>query len=101
MKAAEVLSLLNICRQTLYRYKKAGIIKVRKLRNGFYDYNDYDVYRLLNTGGERKTYLYARISTPKQKPDLKNQIELLKGWAMQNGYPVHGIFTDVASGISF
>ncbi|SET23792.1 hypothetical protein SAMN03080614_10993, partial [Anaerobranca gottschalkii DSM 13577] len=30
-----------------------------------------------NKGVERKTYIYARVSTPKQKADLDNQIQLL------------------------
>jgi predicted site-specific integrase-resolvase len=36
------------------------------------------VYRLPNKEVPRKTYLYARVSTTKQKKDLDNQITLLK-----------------------
>src|SRR5699024_6474126 len=38
---------------------------------------------------------------PKQKQDLKNQIENLQSFAMKNGYQVKGLYTDIASGISF
>ena len=41
------------------------------------------------------------MSTPKQKPDLNNQIELLKQFCFTNGYTISGIYTDIASGISF
>ncbi len=69
--------------------------------NGHYDYNEEDVYKFLNKDVKRKTYIYARVSTPKQKPDLKNQIQLLKQFCFANGYTINGIFSDIASGISF
>ena len=56
---------------------------------------------MLNKDIERKTYLYARVSTPKQKKELENQVQLLKNFCFQNGYIVNGIFQDVASGIRF
>ncbi len=69
--------------------------------NGFYDYNQEDVYKIFMKGVERKTYIYARVSTPKQKKDLENQIEMLKQFCFSNGYKIHGVFSDIASGISF
>jgi len=50
---------------------------------------------------ERKTYIYARVSTPKQKADLENQIQMLKQFCFSNGYCISKIFSDIASGISF
>lgn len=50
---------------------------------------------------KRKTYIYARVSTSKQKPDLNNKIELLKQFCFTNGYTISGIYSDIASGISF
>ena len=101
MKAKEVLKLLRITRPTLYRYRDQGFIKADKLPNGYYDYNEEDVYNWFNKGVKRKTYLYARVSTPKQKKDLENQVELLKQWSFSNGYQISGVYSDVASGISF
>ena len=40
MKCVEVLKLLKITRPTLSSYVKLGKIKVTKLGNGYYDYND-------------------------------------------------------------
>lgn len=80
---------------------KSGKIKVAVKGNGQYDYDADSVYKMLNKDIERKTYLYARVSTSKQKKDLENQIELLKNYSFQNGYKINGIFSDVASGISF
>lgn len=101
MKANEVLNLLRITRQTLTKYVKEGIIKTEKLPNGRYEYDAESVYAFLNKDIKRKTYIYARVSTLKQKDDLKNQVELLKQFCFMNGYVISGVYTDVASGISF
>ena len=101
MKANEVLNLLRISRKTLHVYASTGKIRFRVMPNGFYDYNDEDVYKLLNRDVKRKTVIYARISTIKQKNDLNNQIEQLKQWCFMNGYTINAIYSDIASGISF
>lgn len=101
MKANEVLKLLRISRQTLTKYVKDGIIKVELLPNGRYDYDENSVYLFLNKDLRRKTYIYARVSTSKQRHDLENQIELLKQFCFTNGYTVSGIYSDIASGINF
>lgn len=101
MRSGEVLQLLRISRQTLSKYVRTGKIRTVTLPNGQYDYNRDDVYSLFNKGVERKTVLYARVSTAKQKPDLENQITMLKQFCFSNGYTVDRIYSDIASGISF
>lgn len=54
-----------------------------------------------NKDVKRKTYIYARVSTLKQKSDLNNQIELLKQFCFINGYTISSVYSDIASGISF
>lgn len=101
MTAKEVLRVLQITRQTLTKYVKEGKLKVTVKGNGRYDYDADSVYKMLNKDIERKTYLYARVSTAKQKKDLEHQVQLLKNFCFQNGYIIHGIYQDIASGISF
>ena len=101
MKANEVLKLLRITRPTLTKYVKEGLVKVEKLPNGRYEYDSESVYSFLNKDMKRKTYIYARVSASKQKPDLNNQIELLKQFCFTKGYTISGIYSDIASGISF
>ena len=101
MKSKEVLSLLRITRPTLTKYVKSGLIGITPKHNGQYDYDEKSVYALLNKNVERKTYIYSRVSTSKQKSDLQNQIDTLKGFCFSRGYKIDGIFSDVASGISF
>ena len=101
MKAKEVLNLLRISRKTLHVYVATGKIRYTVMPNGYYDYNDEDVYKLLNRDVKRKTVIYARVSTNKQKNDLNNQIDQLKQWCFMNGYTINAIYSDIASGISF
>lgn len=96
-----MLNILRITRPTLTKYVKDGTIEVNKLVNGRYDYDDESVYKFLNKDLKRKTYIYARVSTNKQKNDLENQINLLKQFCFNNGYIISGIYSDIASGISF
>lgn len=75
MQAKEVLSLLKISRQALTKYVKDGL-------------KTQDIYL------RKSIYI-------KTKPDLDNQIELLKQFCFMNGYVISGIYLDIASGISF
>ena len=101
MKAYQVLKTLRISRPTLGKYCRTGKITYTVLPTGRYDYHEDSVYAFLNQDVPRQTVIYARVSTPKQQPDLVNQIETLKGFCIQNGWQLHGIYQDVASGISF
>lgn len=101
MKAKEVLQILRVTRPTLTKYVREGLVKVTVKGNGQYDYDADSVYQVLNKDIERKTYVYARVSTSKQKDNLANQVQLLKTFCFQNGYVLNGVYQDVASGISF
>ena len=101
MKAKEVLQILRVSRPTLTKYVREGLVKVTLKGNGQYDYDADSVYQMLNKDVERKTYVYARVSTSKQKHELDNQVQLLKTFCFQNGYVLNGVYQDIASGISF
>lgn len=101
MNSKGVLRLLQITRPTLSKYVKTGVIRVSVLPNKRYEYNEEDVYKLLNKDLKRKTVIYARVSTLKQKADLTNQIELLKQFCFNCGYTLSAVYSDIASGISF
>jgi predicted site-specific integrase-resolvase len=100
MKAKEVLKLLKISRQTLSKYVAEGKLKVTLQPNGFYDYDDDTVYKLVGIEN-REVVLYGRISTPKQKDSLQKQIETLKAYAACNGFIINNVYSDIASGLSF
>ena len=100
MKAGEVMKTLRISRSTLQRYATDGLIGRTKIGRHF-DYHEEDIFNLLNSGVKRKTYIYSRVSTYKQKKDLQNQTEMLKNFAFNAGYQINGVYSDIASGISF
>ena len=101
MLSKEVINLLKITRPTLTKYVKLGLIRTTILPNGRYDYNAEDVYKIFNKGIVRKTCIYARVSTSKQKADLENQINMLKQFCFSAGYQISSIYSDITSGINF
>ena len=58
-------------------------------------------YKFLNKDLKRKIYVYAHISTTKQKADLENQIELLKQFCLVSSCVISGNYSDIAGGINF
>ena len=50
---------------------------------------------------ERNTVIYARVSTPKQKQDLVNQIELAKNFCIARGWKIDGVYKDISSALNF
>lgn len=100
MRASEALRILRVSRATLSKYVKEGRIRLNTSATKWNDYNDSDVYSIISKS-ERKTFIYARVSTSKQKKDLENQIELLKAYSASKGYRISGVYSDIASGVSF
>ena len=76
MKAKDVMRLLNITRVTLWSYVKKGYIKVTKLPGGQYNYDSKSVFKYIKKDG-RYNIIYARVSTYKQKKDLKTDVHEL------------------------
>jgi predicted site-specific integrase-resolvase len=101
MKSKEALKILNVTRQTLYNYVKSGKIKVTKLGNGYYNYDDDSIYLFLNAIKERTNVIYARVSTYKQKNDLANQVFELVTFCNNNNIKYNNILQEIASGIDF
>lgn len=101
MKCKEVLNLLRITRQTLSKYVKQGIIKVKTLPNGYYNYNDEDVYNLISKENVRHNVIYARVSSTCQKKDLETQINTLKTFCNKNGLTISKVYSEICSGLQF
>lgn len=101
MKSSDVLRVLDITRPTLTKYVKNGVIKVTIKPNGQYDYDEESVYAFLNKDVKRKNFIYARVSTSKQKKDLENQVEMIKQFSFSQGIQISEVYQDIASGISF
>ena len=100
--------MLGVCSATLRRAHKRGDIQTVLTAGGQrrYDVSSYKrAKRTMLTGGpkanvdkqeEKKTAIYCRVSSNKQKDDLTRQVARL-----QLKYPDARIFTDIASGLNY
>ena len=86
-EAAKILSVSN---DTLRRWAQTGKIKTIRTKGG---HRRYFIDRPKTKKGN---FIYARVSSKKQKDNLKNQIAFLK-----NKYPKHILVKDIGSGINF
>lgn len=55
-----------------------------------------NLQHVTNKTGNKQKFIYARVSSQKQKADLQRQIE-----SLQEKYPEHKVVYDIASGINF
>jgi len=87
---------LGIHYHTLYKLAEDGKIETAKI--GSRQLYNVDKYLRDNkiTKEERKKICYCRVSSPKQKEDLKRQEEYMK-----NKYPAYEIISDIGSGLNF
>ncbi|WP_240331016.1 IS607 family transposase [Helicobacter suis] len=100
MKSSEVLKILKISRVTLWKYVKSGKIRVKTEPNGYYKYNDNNVYALAGIEDQRLNVIYARVSTNKQKQDLQNQMDNNLAFLNAKGISVDKIYSDIKSGMT-
>ena len=87
MKAKEVMKLLDISRATLFNYTRDGKIKVIRLDNGYYDYNEESVFKIIKKDA-RINVIYSRVSTYKQKTDLENQIYKINAYCQSKNIQI-------------
>lgn len=95
MKLSDYAKLNNIkYRAAWNRYKQGKIV-------GAYEENGHIIIpEPTQPNSIPKIAIYSRVSTPKQKDDLKRQTERLKQFATQNGYIITEIVEEIASGVN-
>lgn len=94
----EVLEILKVHYQTLYRMEERGEIEVVRSKGGhrLYNLNKYLMeHSNLKKNIRKEKICYCRVSSRKQKEDLKRQIKI-----MERRYPRHRIIKDIGSGIN-
>lgn len=103
MRAKETLELLQVHRVTLNNYVRSGKIRVTKLANGRYEYNDDDVYAFIGKKKKShgtKTISYSRVSTQAQKGQLKEQTQRIYESCVSRGLVLDEQYEDIGSGMS-
>ena len=84
----------NITPQCFYNWKKAGKINIKE------DIPGHILVEVPDNSIEKTIAIYARVSTPKQKQDLENQIIYIKKYCIMNGFNPGYVFSDIASGMN-
>ena len=93
----EFRKITKISSQHLYALKKSNKVEFKQLFDKTFLYKrptDLNEIKL------NELAIYARVSTPKQKTDLENQISILKEYAISKGYIIKYVFSDIASGMN-
>ena len=94
----ELSTLLGVTTQTLKEWENEGKIEAIKTPGGHrrYIHKIIKAQTLESDQSTNKKYIYARVSSHKQKEDLQRQVAML-----QEKYPDFEIVQDIASGINF
>jgi predicted site-specific integrase-resolvase len=103
MKSKEVRNILEISQPTLSKYVKEGKIRVIKINKYHYIYNQEDVYALIGQKVKKGHLVmsYSRVSTGKQKSQLKEQTNRIYQWSILNGLTLDNQFEEILSGMNF
>lgn len=103
MKPAEFSNRIGVSEQTLRNWDNSGklIAKRTKGNHRFYTEDDYNDYMGISSENQKKSYIYARVSTRNQKGDLENQIDFLKQYTNAKGIIVDDCLTDIGSGMNY
>ncbi len=96
VKRKEALEVLGICYKTLYKIANNKEIDTAKLgSNTVYNVNkylrDHNISKI-----NKKKICYCRVSSNKQKEDLKRQVEY-----MEKRYPNNIIIKDIGTGLNY
>jgi len=96
--------IYGISRISLINYEKKGLIIPVRTPGGIRRYRVEDIEQILGiirkeNKNDRKTILYARVSTRKQEEYLKNQVKRLEEYAKLNNWN-YDIIQEIASGVN-
>ena len=59
-----------------------------------------NVLGLSKDNSEKEVFIYARVSSARQKEDLKRQISSLENHAKSRNWRITGVYKDIASGLN-
>jgi excisionase family DNA binding protein len=102
LSISEASEKLGVTIETLREWERAGLMKPARTPGKHRRYNEEDLYKILGqqkpvTG--RKTILYARCSTEKQRENLDRQKLRLMEHANAKGYR-YEVIEEIASGVN-
>ena len=101
-KPNEFAEMIGVSVKTLQRWDNENILKAFRTPTNrrFYNHQQYLEYTGKVFDDTRKSIIYARVSTNKQKDDLKSQVEFLKQYANSKGIIINEVLEDIGSGLN-
>ena len=89
--------------KTLQKWDRDGILKAYRSPSNrrYYTHRQYLDYIGESGTTEKVNVIYARVSTRNQVDDLKNQLEFLKQFCINQGIPISNIYSDFGSGMDY
>lgn len=103
-KPKDFSKLLNVSVKTLQRWDNDGIFKAHRspTNRRYYTYDQYLQFKGIKKENDiRKIVIYTRVSTKKQKDDLKNQVIFLQEFCNAKGIIVDECIEDFGSGLNY
>ena len=93
---------LGVSMETLRRWEREGKFTSERTPGGHRRYDLDKLQKIANKEQEEEkiTLIYARVSTPGKKEDLKTQIERLEMFCASKGWR-YKIIQDVGSGLNY
>jgi len=103
---------LGVCVKTVRRWEKRKKISCFRTKGGHRRFTIQELERALtstaieesarNEGPPNACAVYGRVSSHKQKKrgDLGRQVDQLTAHAMERGYSIHSVYSDVGSGLN-
>lgn len=96
VKSKEFKKILGLSTQALYERRKKGKVKFKKVNEVYF----YWLEEKIETDASRYNIIYCRVSNTKQRDYLDKQEQILKEYAISNGYKIDYVFKDIASGMN-
>lgn len=102
-KPKEFADMLGVTVRTLQRWDCSGKLKAYRTPTDrrYYTEEQYLLFKGIKPKDERKIVIYGRVSSQKQKEDLKNQVEFLRTYANARGIIVDEVISDIGSGLNY
>lgn len=89
---------------TLRIWDKNGKLPAKRLPSGHRYYTEEDYYKALSLEQpkiKKKTVIYTRVSSPKQKQDLIRQREALEQFCLARGYIIDEVMEEIDGGLNY
>lgn len=105
VSSKEARDYLHVSAVTLRNWVKMGRMKSKRISNRkfLYDIDSYDPETASlskEDKDDRKSVIYARVSTYSQTKDLTEQIETIKKYCLCHGVVIQDIYKDISSGMN-